>query len=295
MRSLITTIRFIAGHPLNRGSPLKALSQFVRWQIGTRLLRFSVSVPFVDDSRLLVAPGMTGATGNVYTGLHEYEDMAFVLHSLRPGDLFVDIGANVGSYTVLAGAVCKAHVIAVEPVPSTFEMLLDNLQLNRIVDIVEAERCGVAASAGELYFTNDLDTMNHVVAASHPKAVQVPVRSLDELLAGRSPFLIKVDVEGFEHEVLAGGRAAFSAPTLKAVIIEANGSASRYAVDPYSVHNQLTGFGLSAYSYDPASRILQRTDDVVGINGNILYLRDAAALQDRLATAPLRAIRGARV
>ena len=49
------------------------------------------------------AAGMTGATGNVYCGLHEFEDMALVLHALRPRDLFVDVGANVGSYTVLGG------------------------------------------------------------------------------------------------------------------------------------------------------------------------------------------------
>jgi hypothetical protein len=46
--------------------------------------------------------GMTGATGNLYVGLHEFEEMAFLLHFLRPGDLFADVGANVGSYTILA-------------------------------------------------------------------------------------------------------------------------------------------------------------------------------------------------
>lgn len=45
---------------------------------------------------------MTGATGNWYCGLQEYEDMSFVLHALRPGDLFVDVGANIGSYSILA-------------------------------------------------------------------------------------------------------------------------------------------------------------------------------------------------
>jgi hypothetical protein len=43
---------------------------------------------------------MTGATGNVYYGLHEFQDMAFVTHYLREGYLFADIGANIGSYSV---------------------------------------------------------------------------------------------------------------------------------------------------------------------------------------------------
>jgi hypothetical protein len=62
-----------------------------------------VAMPYVNETRLLVKPGMAGATGNVYAGLHEYEDMAFVLHALRPSSRFVDVGANVGTYTVLAG------------------------------------------------------------------------------------------------------------------------------------------------------------------------------------------------
>ena len=45
---------------------------------------------------------MHGVTGNVYCGLHDFAEMSFMLHLLRAGDLFADIGANVGSYTVLA-------------------------------------------------------------------------------------------------------------------------------------------------------------------------------------------------
>ena len=57
---------------------------------------------------------MTGATGNIYAGLHEFVDMAFCLHLLRSGDLFVDVGANIGSYTVLASKVAGANSVTLE-------------------------------------------------------------------------------------------------------------------------------------------------------------------------------------
>jgi hypothetical protein len=57
-------------------------------------------------------------TGNLYAGLHEFSEMGFLLHLLRQNDLFVDVGANLGSYTVLASAVCQARNIAFEPVPA---------------------------------------------------------------------------------------------------------------------------------------------------------------------------------
>jgi len=123
--SLRNTLSFLRNHPLSQGRQLQTLRRFVAWQIGARLVPGPVACPFANGSWLLVRPGMTGATGNLYVGLHEFTDMAFVLHLLRSADLFVDVGANIGSYTVLAaagaGATCRA--IASEP----YHILLDAL------------------------------------------------------------------------------------------------------------------------------------------------------------------------
>jgi hypothetical protein len=55
----------------------------------------------------------------VHCGFHEAADMAFVLHLLRPDDRFLDIGANVGTYTILSSGVAQAHSITLEPIPAT--------------------------------------------------------------------------------------------------------------------------------------------------------------------------------
>src|SRR5581483_7903411 len=138
--ALLRMIRILSGiarHPLNRHRPFAAIGRFVAWQLGTRLLGAPVAMPFIGSTRLLVRRGMVGATGNVYYGLQEFEDMAFVVHALRQGDVFVDVGANVGSYTVLAAGVSGARCIALEPVPSTFDSLLDNVRLNDLTARVE--------------------------------------------------------------------------------------------------------------------------------------------------------------
>jgi hypothetical protein len=62
--------------------------------------------------------------------------MAYVLHTLTPDDFFVDVGANVGSYTVLACAVRGAKGYCFEPVPTTYRRLLDNLRLNDLTSRV---------------------------------------------------------------------------------------------------------------------------------------------------------------
>jgi len=96
---ILNTLSFLLNHPLSQGRKLATLRRFAAWQIGARLVPGPVACPFANGSSLLVRPGMTGATGNLYVGLHEFADMAFVLHVLREEDLFVDVGANIGFHS----------------------------------------------------------------------------------------------------------------------------------------------------------------------------------------------------
>ena len=93
---------FIDTHPLSGRHKFKGYSRFFLWQIGQFFFPHERVVPFVGGTRLSVKKGMAGATGNIYTGLHDFSDMGFLLHVLRKDDLFFDIGSNVGSYTILA-------------------------------------------------------------------------------------------------------------------------------------------------------------------------------------------------
>src|SRR5437868_5193159 len=121
---------------------------------------------------------MTGATGNLYCGLHEYSDMSFVLHLLRKEDAFADIGANIGSYTVLASGHVGARSFAFEPVASTFENLLKNVSLNNISDRVRSYNIALGAKAGTVDFTTGLDTVNHVVQDNQESSTKVTLDTL---------------------------------------------------------------------------------------------------------------------
>jgi FkbM family methyltransferase len=287
----------IMRHPLNRQRPFAALRRFATWQIGTRLLPGSVAVPFVGATRLLVRRGMSGATGNVYCGLHEFEDMAFVLHALRPGDLFVDVGANIGSYTILAAGVARAACVSIEPVPGTFASLLDNLRLNDLSSMVEARNIALGRESGTLKFTADLDTVNHAVGDSEVSrsTIAVQVMSLDAVLADRAPAVIKIDVEGFESSVVDGAEGTFNSPELLAVLMELNGSGQRYGFSDDALHDRMLAFGFSAARYEPRERRLLPLASRNSSPGNILYVKRWPELQARLTEAPVREVLGARL
>jgi len=283
----LTTFRFLLQHPLTRRSPVAAAARYLRWQLGSRILSGSVAVDFVNDARLLVRPGMTGATGNVYAGLHEFEDMAFLLHALRPSDLFVDVGANVGTYSVLAAKVVGARVVAFEPIPATNIALRDNLALNAIESRVDLRRTCVGAEPGEVVMTTALDTINHVIAGSAQGAtptMSVPVETLDSVLRD-VPFLLKLDVEGYEREVLRGATATLANPGLHCVIMELNAYGARYDRSDSELLSLMTANGFERCTYAPRERRLELATSPTS-GGNSLFVRERALVQQRVASAP---------
>jgi FkbM family methyltransferase len=280
-------LRFITEHPLNRKRKVASMLRLVSWQLGSRIASGPVTINFVNDAKLLVRPGMTGATGNIYTGLHEFEDMAFVLHVLRTSDLFVDVGANVGSYTILASAALGAKTIAFEPIPTTYGHLVDNIDLNGVHDLVTAHNIGVGAERGELIFTSSLDTVNHVLGAAESDiaSTKIAVNTLDEMLGESRPTVIKIDVEGFETRVIDGAAKALSRDTLLAVVMELNGSGERYGFDESTLHARMLGYAFRPFTYSPFTRQLLSLEGKKSTSGNTLYIKNLERVQERLVSA----------
>lgn len=136
---------------------------------------------------------------------------------LPPDGVAMDIGANIGlSALVLAALLPKGRVVAAEPAPRTVRALRETLALNGLQGRVAVEAVAVAAAAGEAAFAADAThsagskivndgTMDRAALST----VTVPVTTLDALAAAHRLSrldLVKVDVEGFEGDVLDGAR-----------------------------------------------------------------------------------------
>jgi FkbM family methyltransferase len=281
--TVFDTLKAIAAHPVNKGHELGAFSRYLKWQIGSRLNPHPVVYPFVENSKLIIWKGLTGATGNIYMGLHEFEDMAFVLHFLRPDDLFVDIGANVGSYTVLAASVVGASTISIEPVPSTYDILLTNIKLNNCEQIAQPLNIALGSEKTALKFTRSFGTENHVALDNELDTVEVPVEKFDDLMADKMPVLIKMDVEGFETEVLKGMEKSLENHQLKAIIIELNGSGKRYGYDESKIHEKLLSHNFTPYQYRPFERELVKVEKY-GTH-NTIYISDIDFVKNRAVSA----------
>ena len=281
---LFSTLNYIVNHPLNREGRAASIFRFLRWQITIRLNPYPIIYQFTEKSKLIISKGMTGATGNLYCGLHEFNDMSFLLHFLRPEDLFVDIGANIGSYSVLAGAHVGATTISIEPVPSTYDHLVNNILVNNIQHNSTLLNIALGAKPGAIKFTTALDTMNHVATDADVDFVFVNVEILDNVLSEqKAPALLKIDVEGFETEVIEGASITLSREELKAIIIELNGSGSRYGFDENKIRDVLNAAGFASYIYNPITRTL--TKSAVNDVHNTIYIRDIDFVRHRIDAA----------
>jgi FkbM family methyltransferase len=291
--SLASTLRFILSHPLNANAKADALRRFVTWQIQSRISSEPRVVPFVNGANLTIRRGRPASTANLYTGLHEFAEMGFVLHALREGDLFVDVGANIGAYSILAASLSGVRCVAFEPTLDTYELLLENIFLNRYQSRITAHRTAVGEREGKISVTSSLDTVNHIAgdADSEAQREDVPLTTLDAVLEGQCPSVIKVDVEGYETPVINGARVTLECPGLFALIIEMNGSGSRYGYDETRLDRSLTDKGFEALSYDPLRRLLIPLVDS-DPSGNRIYVRGRDAVERRLAEAPQFTLRG---
>lgn len=284
IKNIIFLLRLMTTHPLNRNHKAKSIMRLCKWILNTKINPYPIVYPFTEKCKLIVQKESYAALGNLYCGLLEYQEMSFVLHFLREEDFFVDIGANVGSYTILAAAHVGAETISVEPVPSTFTQLLNNIHLNRIQNKVNALNIALGYEEGSVRFTKNLGAMNHIATDNDTDVIMVPISTLDKILTNKhSPVLLKIDVEGFETEVLKGASETLNHDDLKAIIIELNGLSSRFGYDQLLIHQKLIDAGFATYQYDPAKRELMKID-TLGAN-NTIYIRDIGFVNSRIKSA----------
>lgn len=155
-------------------------------------------------------------------GVHEPRSTALVRQELEPGMTVLDIGANMGYYVLLAADLIgpTGHIYAVEPVPSTYEILLKNLALNQISNVT-SEAVALSAVAGEAEMqVTDKRNWAHIqhphMKSERAKAtfsgvrtsITIPTTTLDDFVEKHrieAIHFIRMDVEGFETAVIQGG------------------------------------------------------------------------------------------
>jgi FkbM family methyltransferase len=281
----VGALRWVISHPLNRGRTLSAAARWLSWHMRAPSAP-PEPIEFINGTRLYAGRGLTTANVQRYVGLGELDVMGFLLHALEPNQLFVDIGANIGANCILAAGL-GADVIAFEPVAENYDWLLKNIALNDFARHIEARQAAISETSGTLTMVADGAT-SRVETQRSPGVVATDCIGLDEALLGRSPSIIKIDVEGYEVPALRGAARTLAAPGLDAVVCELKGHGAHYGYDEAEAEERLGDAGFTPCTYDPLARRLAALTSVAERPDNIIFVRDPPAMATRLAAAPRR-------
>jgi FkbM family methyltransferase len=244
---------------------------------GTRILKLN-GVAFPCDF------SFDPAVKEMYYGTYEQQIVGLLHEFLKDGDLFLDVGANIGYLTAVASGLVgpRGAVHSFEPVPRYVERLrmLQPLNPGRAMHI---NQCALGDQAGtaRIDVTNlpniGWNTMvpNYMPAETRSATVEVPVRRLDDYLLEHTITaigLIKIDTEGYELPVLKGMTAYFqNASGRPPIICEiAPAAYPLLGTSLAELEALMKGFGYRSYSADRHRSPLPLTS--VQDTTNVLFL-----------------------
>lgn len=163
-------------------------------------------------------------------------------------DVFWDVGANIGIYSLYAAKAKGVLTLAFEPTAFNYAVLCDNIRLNHLEDRISAYCLALSDSSqiGTIVVADDepgaaVASIDDAGVGSLKQAVMV--LSIDELiehLAAPFPTHIKIDVDGIEGKILAGGRRALANPRLRSLLVEVD---ERDEAHPKQIDATLREFG----------------------------------------------------
>ena len=190
------------------------------------------------------------------------------LENITSGDVVIDVGANIGDYALIASKKVgdSGKVLAFEPLSETFSTLTRNLQLNEFTHCIPFQKAvGEKSGIMNLYKSNQSGTMGYLDSSLNGqnliKKNEIEVVTIDDVLSSNhieNVNMMKIDVEGFEHEVLLGCFQSFKENKIKKIIcevhykyLESKGKSEKIIYDLLREHN----FNITPISERASNRV----------------------------------------
>ena len=289
-------VRFVARHSPSRHL-ISRYTNAHRQRIKAELRRVECQVHDVHFSLNVNTGDIHGYLCWMYGEL-EPELSSLIRYLLPHTRVFLDIGANVGYYSILAATVNpECQIVAFEPAPTTCARLRDNVRLNGSSHI-QVEQVALGINEGtvqfEVYEDPAFNAVRTPADAGHPfftnsQVIDVPCIRLDDYLDkhGVYPDVVKMDVEGFEYNILRGAPHLLSGSQAPILFCEVEPLwLKRFGFSSTEIFDYLKGFGYECFALTPLG-LLPRTDSTMGASEFVFAkstrvdeLKRASALYD---------------
>ncbi len=203
-------------------------------------------------------------------GIYEEFETSIVKNEVHLGDIVIDIGANIGYYTLIFAKLVgeKGKVFAFEPDPTNFQLLKKNVEINGFKNVV-LEQKALSDTQGKMMLSlNNENTAGHHLDFKHDdtiNSIEVDVLSLDEYFSNKNIDInfIKMDVEGAESNVIQGMTNILKNSKNLKMIVEYNPNAiNQLGLNPENYLNLLLENKFSLYDINEKTQNLEKTDSI---------------------------------
>ncbi|MDB9485995.1 FkbM family methyltransferase [Dolichospermum circinale CS-537/01] len=201
---------------------------------------------------------------SVYLGTYERHELTFLKKYIKPGWVCLDVGANIGFYTLnlskLVGS--EGKVYAIEPSPSNYKKLEENIAINNLDNCITSN-IALSSESGEFVFSvsphqnSGWGRLGKWTSAQ--SEIIVNVNTLDDFVLFNNISnidFLKIDIEGHELKFLEGGKNTFKNGIVKRIMIEYCG----YVLEPQGITLKSYVDSIMKFGYTPVHFNLDRIE-----------------------------------
>mgnify|MGYP003988293297 FL=1 len=269
-------------HPLVE-NPVYAIARYLIVNVLFIFQVFNLKVKWVNNLKYYLSNEDSSMKENYYCHIGNFDDSLFILNYINPDETFVDVGANVGHFTLLTNGLIGAKTISIEPVKKTFARLVANINLNKLSNVI-AHNIAISSSNEYLKIINHRGELNKVSCENEKKYEIVRALTLDQLLMKEDNVsLVKIDVEGYEKYILKGAKKTLSNKNLNIIIIELNGLNNYYKYNELDVINILIENNFRPFRFIPNEKKLYPLSNKNSLAHNTLFIRNINLAKERLS------------
>lgn len=255
MKFLFSFLNLIR-NPYNRNKKFLFLLRLLWWKLNRKFFRLPVVVPLFKDIKFICYPQSSFGSLIVYTNYPEYSETRLVQKLLRKNSVFIDVGANIGYYSLLAASIIKkGKIFAFEVDKRALNNFYENINLNKLEDKIDVVEKLVSDKDGyERFIVSSESEVNRIVgkSGSGKDFLKFPCIKLDSFAKEKNISFIdflKIDVEGAEYKVLNGAGELLKEKRIKYLLFEVNKNIKDYGKSKKYVFDMLNKFGYRIYKF----------------------------------------------
>jgi FkbM family methyltransferase len=280
---IFNSVLIILNHPNNNNNKINTILRLIWWKLNQLFFKFPAIIELTSGVKCICYPNSSFGSLIVYTQLPEYLEMTFLKRYLSDDSVFIDVGAGIGDFSLIAASkINKGRIFSFEPVKESYNRFIENIRINGFDNKIELIKKVISDKNGYISFSEEkVNEISHINLDQKNKNKRKTL-SLDSfLLKNNLPVvdLIKIDVEGAESMVLSGLSKSFKKNKIKLMIIELNNNSSAFGTNSQNnyltiVNNKFKCFKVDQYmltSISSSSEISnKRTENIICIHRSLI-------------------------